>query len=105
MADQLEAIESSLVDTYATRRNINREVIAEWVAEETLFSADGAVDAGMADAVTGESAIAASADFSSCRFLPQPMRGLKAQSLMVKDVISMEANRRKRELTIGRHHG
>ena len=100
MADQLEAIESSLVDTYATRRSIDRQVVADWVAEETLFSADGAVEAGMADAVTGESAIAALADFSSCRFLPHAMRELKPQPVAGQDILSIESNRRKRQLTI-----
>lgn len=100
VADRLEAVESSLVDTYANRRSIDRQVVADWVADETLFSADGAVEAGMADAVTGESAIAASADFSSCRFLPHVMRDLKPQPVAGKDVIAIGANRRERQLTL-----
>jgi ATP-dependent protease ClpP protease subunit len=102
VADRLEAVESSLVDTYANRRGIDRQVIADWVAEETLFSADGAVEAGMADAVTGESAIAASADFSGYRFLPHSMRGLKPQPVTGKDIISIAASQRKRQLTLNR---
>ena len=73
-AEQLEAVESKLVDTYSGRRGINRELVAEWVTAETMFSADEAVDVGLADSITTESAIAAHADFSACKWLSPGMR-------------------------------
>ena len=73
-ADQLEAVGDKLVSTYAESRGVDRDTVADWVASETMFSADEAVAAGMADAVTGESAIAAKADFSECRYVPDSVK-------------------------------
>jgi len=99
LASRLEAIEESLVDTYASRRLIDRDVVADWVSADTMWPAAEAVSVGMADAVTAESAIAAHADFSGCRFVPAAMREIKPGPVADKDIISIAANRRKRQLT------
>jgi ATP-dependent Clp endopeptidase proteolytic subunit ClpP len=71
VADQLESIGVALVDTYATRRGVDRRQVSAWVEEETLFSAAEAIDAGMVDVVTEDSAVMASTDLSKFRNVPQ----------------------------------
>lgn len=50
-ADLLDKIDGTLVDTYATRSGNDKEQIADWMAAETWFTAQEAVDAGFADAI------------------------------------------------------
>lgn len=50
-ADLLDKIDGTLVDTYAARSGKDKAVIADWMAAETWFTAQEAVDAGLADAI------------------------------------------------------
>lgn len=50
-ADLLEKIDSTLVDTYAARTLQDPKQIQDWMAAETWFTAQEAVDAGFADKV------------------------------------------------------
>lgn len=50
-ATLLDQIDASLVQTYADRSKQDPEQIAQWMAEETWFSAEDAVKAGFADKV------------------------------------------------------
>lgn len=50
-ADLLDKIDSTLVDTYAARTLQDPKQIQDWMAAETWFTAQEAVDAGFADKV------------------------------------------------------
>jgi ATP-dependent protease ClpP protease subunit len=50
-AEVLDSLESGIVDIYAARTNKSREQLASWIAAETWFKGQDAVDAGFADAV------------------------------------------------------
>jgi ATP-dependent Clp protease, protease subunit len=52
----LEKIDGTLVASYAERTRQTPEQIAQWMAAETWFTADEAVAAGLADAVSAEAA-------------------------------------------------
>ena len=50
-AEVLDSLESGIVDIYAARTNKSREQLESWIAAETWFKGQDAVDAGFADAV------------------------------------------------------
>ena len=51
--DLLEKIDGTLVDTYAARTGGEKEQITDWMAAETWFTAEEAVQHGFADKVAG----------------------------------------------------
>lgn len=51
-ADLLAKIDSTLVDTYASRTKSDPKQIADWMAAETWFTAQEAIDAGFADQIS-----------------------------------------------------
>ena len=57
-AGLLEKIDGTLVDTYAARTGGEKEQIADWMAAETWFTAEEAVQHGFADKVAGQDASA-----------------------------------------------
>lgn len=57
-AGLLEKIDGTLVDTYAARTGGDKAQIADWMAAETWFTADEAVQHGFADKVAGQGASA-----------------------------------------------
>ncbi len=59
MADLLDKIRDQIVDTYASRSSKPRDELASLMANETWFSPQEAVDAGLADSVGADAAIAA----------------------------------------------
>lgn len=50
----LEKFDGTMIDTYVKATGQTREQIAAWVAAETWFTAQEAVDAGFADRIAGE---------------------------------------------------
>lgn len=50
-ADVLDTLESGIVDIYAARTGKQRKQLENWIAAETWFKGQDAVDAGFADAV------------------------------------------------------
>lgn len=50
-AEVLDSLESGIVDIYAARTNKPRKQLESWIAAETWFKGQDAVDAGFADAV------------------------------------------------------
>jgi ATP-dependent Clp protease protease subunit len=60
-AGLLEKIDSTLADTYAARTGKDAEQIGAWMAAETWFTAQEAVDAGFADRVAEDAPKAATA--------------------------------------------
>lgn len=69
--DTLDKIKDTLVGTYAGRSNLDAEFIAEMMGEETWLDAAEAVEAGFADEVTGQQAMAAKFDLSRFRNAPK----------------------------------
>lgn len=57
-AGLLEKIDGTLVDTYAARTGGDKAQISDWMAAETWFTADEAVQHGFADKVAGQDASA-----------------------------------------------
>lgn len=101
VADQLEAVEGALIDTYVRARRVDRVKIEGWVAAETTMTAEQAVSVGMADEVTEPSAIAAKLDLSQWRFVPAALKDWQAAPLdQQPDRVRLEAARRERQLTM-----
>ncbi len=59
MADLLDKIRDQIVETYAARSNKPKDELAALMAGETWFNPQEAVDAGLADSVGADAAIAA----------------------------------------------
>jgi ATP-dependent Clp protease, protease subunit len=70
MADMLDKVAGSLVDTYVKRTGNDAETVQAWMDEEKWFSATEARDAGFASAVTEPSGAKASIDLSRFRNAP-----------------------------------
>lgn len=83
----LNQVKGNLADTYVARTNNKRDVVDNWMSEETWLTADAAVEHGFADAVTAETAFTACFDLSKFKNTPDALR---------KQVV---ASRPSRELT------
>lgn len=90
-ADLLDKITGTLVSTYSARCGQDEDTVRDWIMAETWFTADEAVSAGLADAVTSAKTIAASFDLSRFRHVPagfvsnlKPTLSAKEQSAMSK---------------------
>jgi ATP-dependent Clp protease, protease subunit len=70
-ADLLDKIDSTLVETYATRTKQDAEKIGEWMAAETWFTAQEAVDSGFADRIAETKAKAQAWDLSAYANAPK----------------------------------
>lgn len=64
-ADLLDKIDSTLVSTYATRSGTDAQQISDWMAAETWFTAQEAVDAGLADSISEDKTQAKAWDLSA----------------------------------------
>jgi len=62
MADNLDAIRETLLNTYVNRSVAKAEDISRMMTEETWFNAQEALDAGLIDTITAEMKIAAHLD-------------------------------------------
>jgi HK97 family phage portal protein len=71
VAEQLDKVRDSIVDTYAARTGAAPNVIADMMAEETWMTAAEAVDLGFADAVGEDAAMAARFDLAKFRHVPE----------------------------------
>jgi ATP-dependent Clp protease protease subunit len=70
-ADLLEKIDSTLVDTYAVRSGADPKQISDWMAAETWFTAQEAVDAGFADRIAESKQKASAWDLSAYKNAPK----------------------------------
>jgi ATP-dependent Clp protease protease subunit len=59
VAALLEQVKGNLADTYAKRTGQTRPTVDAWMSDETWLTAQAAVDAGYADAITAEQRVAA----------------------------------------------
>lgn len=76
MADTLDKIGGSLVDTYVKRSGATKAQVETWMHEETWFTAQEAIDEGFADAIdtgaTAGDAVAAAAQFDLSAYRRTP---------------------------------
>jgi len=70
-ADLLDKIDSTLIETYSSRTKQEASKISEWMAAETWFTAQEAVDAGFADRVADTKAKAQAWDLSAYANAPK----------------------------------
>jgi ATP-dependent protease ClpP protease subunit len=63
----LDAVKKSLVNTYVAKSKQSAEKIASWMKDETWFTGQEAVDAGLADTTQKAKAVAAPADKTSAK--------------------------------------
>lgn len=74
-ADLLDKIDGTLIETYADRSKLSAEAVAAAMAEETWYTAQQAVDAGLADRVAdAEPKAAAAWDLSAYAHAPQSVQ-------------------------------
>lgn len=72
-ADLLEKVDGTLVQTYADRAGKPASEVEAWMAAETWFTAQEAIDAGLADRVAEDAAKAAATwDLSAYAKAPKP---------------------------------
>lgn len=72
MADLLDTTTSSLADVYAARTGADLKDIRNWMAEETWFTAQEAVDNGFADSIVENLRMAAAYDPEKHKFRKPP---------------------------------
>lgn len=93
--DLLDKVKQNILDRYERKTDgkTDRGALAEMMAAETWFTAQEAVDAGLADAVTGATRLAACADLGKFRYRHAPT--LQTPQASESD---LEAHRRRVEI-------
>jgi len=76
-AEILDKIKEGILNTYSTRANIDKEEVANMMADETWMTASEAVDQGFADSIGKKSEMDASNNFDLSVFAKAP--GAKAE--------------------------
>jgi ATP-dependent Clp endopeptidase proteolytic subunit ClpP len=76
MADSLEKIAAALQSTYMVKTGKSEKEIQKWMNEDTWFSAQEALDAGLADEVTDAVKMAARANLTRFKNLPEALKPL-----------------------------
>lgn len=82
MATALDKVSESILATYVERTGTPQETLAKWMAEETWFTAEEAVEAGLADMISDEVEMAAFSrlDISSFRNAPDALKAAVAEA-------------------------
>lgn len=68
----LDKIDGTIADDYAKKAGVSKDQAAEWMNAETWFTAEEAVDAGLADRVVGEKVKAQAWNLSAYDNAPAP---------------------------------
>jgi ATP-dependent Clp endopeptidase proteolytic subunit ClpP len=76
MADSLEKIAAALQSTYMVKTGKSEKEVQKWMNDDTWFSAQEALDAGLADEVTGAVQMAARANLARFKNLPEALKPL-----------------------------
>jgi len=81
MANVLEQVNSTIVDTYVARTRQDEKTVRKWMAEETWFTGKEALANGFADKVVANMKVAASLSHSEMfKNLPQALRPNRARA-------------------------
>ena len=70
-ADLLDQVQANMLDVYASKMTLNRDAINELMDAETWFSAQEALDAGLADDIESGERLAAAVDLSRFKKLSE----------------------------------
>jgi ATP-dependent Clp protease protease subunit len=75
MADSLDKVRETILTSYVERTTSEEDQLSEWMTAETWFTAEEAVEAGLADVITEKVAMAALArhDLSAFQHVPEPL--------------------------------
>jgi ATP-dependent Clp endopeptidase proteolytic subunit ClpP len=76
MADSLEKIAAALQSTYMVKTGKGEKEVKKWMNEDTWFSAQEALDAGLADEMTAAVQMAARANLARFKNLPEALKPL-----------------------------
>lgn len=85
MAALLDKIDGTLVESYAARTKQDREQIADWMAAETWFTADEAVQYGFADRIAGQDEDAKALAWDLSAYLKGPAKAAPAEPPAASD--------------------
>lgn len=83
MADNLDKVRDTILDTYVARTNEDRDFVSEMMEEETWMTAQEALELGFADNITGEVALAAKVsdfDLSKFKHTPENLASVQTES-------------------------
>lgn len=74
-ANALDKVRQTILASYVARASAPEDQLSEWMSAETWFTAAEAVEAGLADTITDEVAIAALVkhDLSKFKHVPEPL--------------------------------
>ncbi len=78
-ADLLEKTDGSIVRIYAGKTGRDESEISEWMADETWFTADEALEAGFVDEIEGVEPVKASFDMSRFKHAPKNLAELQEE--------------------------
>jgi len=76
MADSLDKIAGALQSTYMVKTGKSEKEVKKWMNEDTWFSAEEAVAAGLADEMTDSVRMAANANLGKFKNLPEALKPL-----------------------------
>lgn len=74
VASLLNTIKGNLAETYVDRTGANKATVEDWMAAETWFTAEAAVQNGFADALTAETAVTACFDPNGFKNVPAALK-------------------------------
>jgi hypothetical protein len=74
VADELQKIAGALQSTYMVKTGKSEKEVKKWMNEDTWFSAQEALDAGLADEVTDSVKMAANANLATFKNLPTALK-------------------------------
>lgn len=85
MADTLDKIASALQSTYMVKSGKSEKEVKKWMNEDTWFSAEEALAAGLADEVTDAVKMAANANLGKFKNLPEGLKPFASEDVIVPD--------------------
>lgn len=93
MIDVLDKIESQMTNIYAKRMSVSRSEISKILAEETWFTAEEAIDIGLADRTfdSGEAVYVAASMIENCKWMKNKPK-MKSRDSLVKEKLKELTN-------------
>lgn len=75
-ASLLEKVDGTIADDYVARTKADRQQVVDWMDAETWFTADEAVEAGLADRIVGEKAKASAWNLTAYQHAPKALQAI-----------------------------
>lgn len=92
VADTMDGIRDTLLDTYMKRAKYKREKVSQMMSDETWLNAEDALDAGLVDEITGEMKVAAAVN---PKWFKHPPQQLVARAQRQPDTTMKQAHERR----------